>query len=66
MREFDIGLALGIFVTLAFAILIIVLSEMKTPMTWCSDIAETNKTEPYKVVYDRCMKEYEDRKEYIR
>lgn len=62
MSDLEIGVALGIFGTLMFAILVILLSEMKTPIQWCSDIAEASKAEPYKVVYDRCMAEYEERK----
>jgi hypothetical protein len=36
--------------------------DAQSPMTWCDDVAQASTTEPYQVVYDRCYKEYEERK----
>jgi hypothetical protein len=58
-----IGLAVGVVCTILMCWLLVdKMADAQTPQTWCESIAEASKTEPYKVVYDRCYAEYQERK----
>lgn len=67
MNEFENGFSAGFLVGVLFALFLgwVVADQVlgaQIPETWCEDIATASKTEPYKVVYDRCMAEYKERK----
>jgi hypothetical protein len=67
MKEFEQAISSGFFVGVLFSlfvgwVIVDKISDAQTPITWCESIAEASKTEPYKVVYDRCYAEYEERK----
>ena len=60
---FDVGFILGVLFSLFVGWVIIdQILDAQRPDTWCGNIALSSKTEPYKVVYDRCMEEYKERK----
>ncbi len=67
MNEFENGFGSGFIVGVLFALFLgwVVIDQIidaQRPETWCENIALSSKTEPYKVVYDRCMEEYKERK----
>ncbi len=67
MKEFESGFGAGFMVGVIVSIFIAVIIvdqilDAQRPETWCGNIALSSKTEPYKVVYDRCMTEYNQRR----
>ena len=67
MKEFESGFGAGFMVGVIVSIFIAVIIvdqilDAQRPETWCGNIAEASKTEPYKVVYDRCMTDYKQRR----
>lgn len=63
MNDFSGGIIVGVLMSLALGfIMVSEIADAQTPETWCESIAEASKTEPYKVVYDRCYVEYKERK----
>ena len=63
MNDFSGGVIVGAILAIFMSwIIVSELADAQTPFTWCESIAEASKTEPYKVVYDRCYAEYEERK----
>ena len=60
---FDVGFILGVLFSLFVGWVIIdQILDAQRPDTWCGNIALSSKTEPYKVVYDRCMTDYKQRR----
>lgn len=60
---FTFGFVAGIVFSIVLGWLLVAkVADSQTPMTWCDDIARANKNETYKIVYDRCYAEYEERK----
>lgn len=58
----ETGVIIGAVASLFIFFFLIMGADVKTPHFWCDDIAQASKTEPYKIVYDRCMAEYQARK----
>jgi hypothetical protein len=67
MKEFENGVGDGFIVGVLFSLFVgwVIIDQIldaQRPETWCGNIALSSKTEPYKVVYDRCMTDYEQRR----
>lgn len=67
MKEFENGFGFGFIVGVLFSlfvgwVIVDLTVDAQRPETWCGNIALSSKTEPYKVVYDRCMADYEQRR----
>lgn len=67
MKEFENGVGDGFIVGVLFSLFVgwVIIDQIldaQRPETWCGNIALSSKTEPYKVVYDRCMTEYNQRR----
>jgi hypothetical protein len=67
MKEFESGFGAGFIVGVLFSLFVgwVIVDQIldaQRPETWCGNIALSSKTEPYKVVYDRCMTEYNQRR----
>ena len=67
MKEFENGVGDGFIVGVLFSLFVgwVIIDQIldaQRPETWCENIALSSKTEPYKVVYDRCMTDYEQRR----
>ena len=67
MKEFENGFGFGFIVGVLFSLFVswVIVDQTvdaQRPETWCGNIALSSKTEPYKVVYDRCMADYEQRR----
>lgn len=63
MNDFSGGVIVGAILAIFMSwIIVSKFADAQTPFTWCESIAQASKTEPYKVVYDRCYAEYKERK----
>ena len=67
MKEFENGFGAGFMVGVVFSLFVgwVIVDQIldaQRPETWCGNIALSSKNEPYKVVYDRCMADYEQRR----
>ena len=67
MKEFENGVGDGFIVGVLFSLFVgwVIIDQIldaQRPETWCGNVALSSKTEPYKVVYDRCMTEYNQRR----
>ena len=67
MKEFENGVGDGFIVGVLFSLFVgwVIIDQIldaQRPETWCGNIALSSKTEPHKVVYDRCMTEYNQRR----
>ena len=67
MKEFENGVGDGFIVGVLFSLFVgwVIIDQIldaQRPETWCGNIALSSKTEPYKVVYDRCMTDYKQRR----